>query len=286
MEEKIIYGTVIAQQIKDKLKAEVDQLKEAGKRIPHLVVIQVGDHPASNAYVSGKEKDCESVGFISTRIRFEETVGEEELLKEINRLNKDDTVDGILVQLPLPKHMDEKHIVYTIDPKKDVDGFHPINIGKMMIQEETYLPCTPQGCMEMLKYAGYDDLSGLNAVVLGRSNIVGKPVAQLLMNKNATVTVCHSRTKDIEAICSKADIVIAAIGKAKIVKSNWIKDGAVIVDVGINRDENGKMCGDVDFDDVIDKVKYITPVPKGVGLMTRAMLLENTMQAYKKHEKG
>lgn len=286
MEEKIIYGTVIAQQIKDKLKAEVDQLKEAGKRIPHLVVIQVGDHPASNAYVSGKEKDCESVGFISTRIRFEETVGEEELLKEINRLNKDETVDGILVQLPLPKHMDEKHIVYTIDPKKDVDGFHPINIGKMMIQEETYLPCTPQGCMEMLKYAGYDDLSGLNAVVLGRSNIVGKPVAQLLMNKNATVTVCHSRTKDIEAICSKADIVIAAIGKAKIVKSNWIKDGAVIVDVGINRDENGKMCGDVDFDDVIDKVKYITPVPKGVGLMTRAMLLENTMQAYKKHEKG
>lgn len=285
MEHKIVYGSVVAQTIKNRLKEQVERLKQEEKRLPHLVVIQVGNHLASNAYVNGKEKDCKEVGFQSTKVSLPDTVSEEELLKEVEKQNCDKSVDGILVQLPLPKHICQDHILYAIDPKKDVDGFHPLNIGKMMIGEETFYPCTPSGCMEILNYLGYQDLSGKRAVVLGRSNIVGKPVAQLLLNQHATVTICHSKTNDVKAICKEADILIAAVGQAKMVDHTYIKQGAVVIDVGINRDEQGKLCGDVNLEDVIDLVSYITPVPKGVGLMTRAMLLENTWKAYKMHER-
>lgn len=281
MNNKIIYGDKIALEIKEKLSKEVELYTAKGYRKPQLVVIQVGNNPASSAYVNGKEKDCISVGYKSVIDRVNESISESEILILIDKYNNDDDVDGLLVQLPLPAHISEDKVINAISDKKDVDGFHPLNVGKMMIQKDTYLPCTPFGCMKILEYMGYDDLSGLNAVVVGRSNIVGKPVAQLLLNKNATVTITHSRTNNIEDICKNADILIAAIGKAKFINSKWIKNGAVVIDVGINRDENNKMCGDVDLDDVIDKVKYITPVPKGVGLMTRAMLLENTMKSYK-----
>ncbi|MEG0314156.1 MAG: bifunctional 5,10-methylenetetrahydrofolate dehydrogenase/5,10-methenyltetrahydrofolate cyclohydrolase [Erysipelotrichaceae bacterium] len=284
-EDKIIYGNILAKDIKDKLRLDVISYTDKGFRAPHLVVIQVGSNPASSAYVNGKEKDCVSVGFKSTLLRLDNNIEEEELLKFVKGYNDDSSVDGLLVQLPLPKHIDAKKILFAIDPNKDVDGFHPLNVGKMMINEPTYLPCTPFGCMRMLESVGYNDLSGLNAVVIGRSNIVGKPAGQLLLRKNATVTTVHSKTKNIEEICSKADILIAAIGKPKLIKENWVKKGAIIIDVGINRGDDGKLVGDVDFDSVIDKVKYITPVPKGVGLMTRAMLLENTMQAYKENIK-
>ena len=217
-------------------------------------------------------------------ITLPETTTQEELLSLIERLNLDTAVDGILVQLPLPAHIKEKDIIHAIDPNKDVDGFHPCNVGKLMLNEETFVSCTPKGIIRILETIGYDDLSGKRAVVVGRSNIVGKPIAQLLLNKNATVTICHSRTQDIENVCKEADILIAAIGKAKYINRNWVKEGAVVIDVGINRDENNKMCGDVDFEDVKEVCSYITPVPKGVGPMTIAMLLENTLQSYHKRE--
>ena len=212
----------------------------------------------------------------------QEDTTEEALLAEIHRLNTDTSVDGILVQLPLPKHMDEHKVLFAIDPLKDVDGFHPYNIGKLMLQEDTYLPCTPKGILRMLDTAGYSDLSGLRAVVIGRSNIVGKPVAQLLLNRNATVTICHSRTRNIEEICAEADILIASVGSPRLVTADWVKKGAVVIDVGINR-VDGRLCGDVDFETVKDKAAVITPVPKGVGPMTIAMLLENTLESYRKH---
>lgn len=281
---EVIYGSEIAKDIKANLKIEIDQLKAEGKRIPKLVVVLVGDNQASLSYVRGKEKACQAVGMENDLVTLPETTTEEELLKLIDQLNQDAQVDGILVQLPLPAHINEKDIIFAIDPTKDVDGFHPYNVGKLMLQEETFVSCTPKGIMRILETIGYDDLSGKRAVVIGRSNIVGKPVAQLLLNKNATVTICHSRTKDIEAICREADILIAAIGKAKYINRNWVKEGAVVIDVGINRDENNKMCGDVDFEDVKEVCSFITPVPKGVGPMTIAMLLENTLQSYRKTE--
>ena len=281
---EVIYGSEIAKDIKANLKIEIDQLKAEGKRIPKLVVVLVGDNQASLSYVRGKEKACQAVGMENDLVTLPETTTEEELLKLIDQLNQDAQVDGILVQLPLPAHINEKDIIFAIDPKKDVDGFHPYNVGKLMLQEETFVSCTPKGIMRILETIGYDDLSGKRAVVVGRSNIVGKPIAQLLLNKNATVTICHSRTKDIEAICREADILIAAIGKAKYINRNWVKEGAVVIDVGINRDENNKMCGDVDFEDVKEVCSFITPVPKGVGPMTIAMLLENTLQSYRKTE--
>lgn len=280
----VVYGSEIAKDIKAGLKLEIDQIIAQGKRVPKLVVILVGDNQASVSYVTGKEKACKAVGMENELIMLPETTREEELLSLIDQLNEDDVVDGILVQLPLPKHIKEDHVIFAISPEKDVDGFHPYNIGKLMLQEETFVSCTPKGIMRILETIGYDDLSGKRAVVVGRSNIVGKPVAQLLMNKNATVTVCHSRTKDIEAVCREADILIAAIGKAKFIDHNWVKQGAVVIDVGINRDEHNKMCGDVDFEDVKDIASYITPVPKGVGPMTIAMLLENTLQSYRRRE--
>lgn len=276
----VVYGSEIAKSVKESLKEKIDILKENGKRIPKLVVILVGDNQASISYVTGKEKACNAIGMENILMRLPDTISEDDLLLKVEELNRDESVDGILVQLPLPAHIDEHKVLLTIDPTKDVDGFHPYNVGKLMLQEETFISCTPKGIIRILETIGFNDLSGKTAVVIGRSNIVGKPVAQLLLNKNATVTICHSKTKGIEEVTSKADIVIASVGKAKLINRNWVKEGAVVIDVGINRDENNKMCGDVDFDDVLDKVSYITPVPKGVGPMTIAMLLENTLESY------
>lgn len=275
----VIYGSEIATEVKAILKTKVEKLAEAGKRLPKLVVILVGDNPASLSYVTGKEKACKAVGMDNELIKLPAQTTQAELEALIQRLNEDEGVDGILVQLPLPKHLNEDAILEKIDPSKDVDGFHPENVGKMMLNKETFLPCTPKGIMVMLAKMGLDDLSGKEAVVIGRSHIVGKPMGQLLLNKNATVTYVHSRTKNIEEVCRRADIVIVAIGRPRFVNKEWIKEGAAVIDVGINR-VDGKLCGDVDFDDVVDHVSYITPVPKGVGPMTIAMLMENTFEAY------
>lgn len=281
---EIIYGNEVAADIKAELKIKVDELKAKQKRLPRLVVVLVGDNPASMSYVKGKEKACQAIGMENELISLPVQTTQEELLDVVKQLNNDQNVDGILVQLPLPKHIDENEVLFAIDPSKDVDGFHPYNIGKMMMGVKTFLPCTPKGIMELLKRIGYEDLSGKKAVVIGRSNIVGKPVAQLLLNAHATVTIAHSRTADIKEITKEADILIVAVGKAKFVKADWVKEGAVIIDVGINRNENQKLCGDVDFEDVKDHCSYITPVPKGVGPMTIAMLLSNTLEAYENHE--
>lgn len=282
--EKIVYGSEIAKAVKADVAKKVAEIKEAGKRLPHLVVILVGNNVGSVSYVKGKGKACDEVGMKNTTLRYDESISEEELLAKIDELNKDNEVDGILVQLPLPKHIDENKVIYAIDPSKDVDGFHPFNVGCMLIGVDSVLPCTPKGIIRMLEVMGYDDLSGKKAIVIGRSNIVGKPVAQLLLRKNATVTIAHSRTKDLPALCREHEIVIAAVGRAKLVKADWLMDGAVVIDVGVNRSEDNKLCGDVDFDECLDKVKYITPVPKGVGPMTIAMLIENTLEAYNRKE--
>lgn len=282
--EKIVYGSEIAKAVKADVAKKVAEIKEAGKRLPHLVVILVGNNVGSVSYVKGKGKACDEVGMKNTTLRYDESISEEELLAKIDELNKDNEVDGILVQLPLPKHIDENKVIYAIDPAKDVDGFHPFNVGCMLIGVASVLPCTPKGIIRMLEVMGYDDLSGKKAIVIGRSNIVGKPVAQLLLRKNATVTIAHSRTKDLPALCREHEIVIAAVGRAKLVKADWLMDGAVVIDVGVNRSEDNKLCGDVDFDECLDKVKYITPVPKGVGPMTIAMLIENTLEAYNRKE--
>lgn len=281
---EIVYGSEIAKKIKAKLAAKMQTLKQEGKRLPKLCVVLVGNHPASLSYVTGKEKACREIGMENDLIRLPQDISEKALLDFIRKLNADAAVDGILVQLPLPDHINEHKVLFAIDPAKDVDGFHPISLGKLMLQEDTFISCTPKGIMRILEEIGYDDLSGKKAVVVGRSNIVGKPVAQLLMNKHATVTVCHSRTKNVEDIAAQADILIAAIGKPRYIGASWVKEGAVVIDVGINRDENNKLCGDVDFEAVKEKAAYITPVPKGVGPMTIAMLLENTLEAYEKKE--
>lgn len=281
--DKIIYGDVIAQDIKDGIKARIDRIKAEGHRLPKLVVVVVGSLVASQSYIRGKEKACKAIGMENDLIQLDESITQQELLKIIEGLNHDHTVDGILIQMPLPKHIQENEILFAIDPNKDVDGFHPFNIGKMMMQEKTFIPCTPKGIMTILKRIGYEDLSGMRAVILGRSNVVGKPVSQLLLNRHATVTICHTRTEDVAKEAANADILIAAAGQPRMVKVNWIKDGAVVIDVGVNRDDAGKLCGDVDFDEVLEKCRYLTPVPKGVGPMTIAMLLENTLEAYDLH---
>ena len=279
----IIDGKTISLKRKDILKEKVDLLKSEGKRIPKLVVILVGDNPASQTYVRNKEIGCAYVGFESEIIRLEESTTQEELENRIQDLNQDDSVDGILVQLPLPKHINDDLILDLIDPSKDVDGFHPMNVSKLFLGQDGLVPCTPKGMMVLLDEINYD-LSGKEVVVVGRSNIVGKPVALLCLQRNATVTIAHSRTADLKKVCQRADVLIAAVGRAKMFNSEYVKDGAVVLDVGINRDENNKLCGDVDFEDVKDKVSYITPVPGGVGPMTIAMLLENTYEAYLKRE--
>lgn len=271
----LIDGKKTSQDIKDEVKAEVAKLKESGVE-PTLAVILVGENPASQVYVRNKKRACEYTGIRSLSYELPESTTEEELLKLIDELNERADCDGILVQLPLPKHIDEKKITNAISPKKDVDGFHPVNVGNMLIGDECFLPCTPHGIIELLKRYGVE-IDGKKAVVVGRSNIVGKPMAMLLLRENATVTICHSHTEDLKKECSEADILIAAIGKPKFFNAEYIKDGAAVIDVGMDRDENGKLCGDVDFEAVKDKCSFITPVPGGVGPMTIAMLMKNTL---------
>ncbi len=276
---KIIDGKLVSQSVKDSVKAEVEVLKEKGVEVT-LAVIIVGDDPASRVYVNNKKKACEYVGFRSLEYALPAETTQEELMALVDELNKRDDVNGILCQLPLPKHLDEKAVIEAISPKKDVDAFHAVNVGQIMIGDYDFLPCTPAGVMEMLSY--YDiDVTGKNCVVIGRSNIVGKPMAMLLLHKNGTVTITHSRTVDLKNVTNKADILVAAIGKAKFVGEEMVKDGAVVIDVGMNRDENGKLCGDVDFDAVAPKCSFITPVPGGVGPMTIAVLMKNTLKACK-----
>ena len=274
---KIIDGKAISAEIKEELKEKVAEYKKQGVEIT-LAVVKVGNDPASAVYVRNKEKACEYVGITSRTLALPEETTEEELLKVVNDLNEDKAVNGILVQLPLPKHIDESKVLLAIDSIKDVDGFHPVNVGKMVIGEETFLPCTPAGIIEMLKRTDVE-ISGKECVVIGRSNIVGKPMSMLMLKENATVTIAHSRTKDLKEVTKRADILVAAIGKAKFVTADYVKEGAVIIDVGMDRDENGKVCGDVDFDSVSQVASAITPVPGGVGPMTVTMLLVNCLRS-------
>ncbi len=277
MTAELIDGKKISQEIRKGLEKEVAELTAKGMK-PGLAVILVGDNPASRTYVTSKQKSCRAIGMESVLIEYPADVSENELLNKIRELNADDSIHGILVQLPIPPHISETKVIETISPEKDVDGFHPINIGKMMTGQDTFLPCTPFGVMEMLKYIGITP-EGKHAVIIGRSNIVGKPMGQLLLNENATVTYCHSKTRDLKSFTKQADILVAAVGRAKMVKAEHIKQGAVVIDVGMNKDENGKLCGDVDFEDVKDKASYVTPVPGGVGPMTITMLLYNTVKS-------
>ena len=276
---KIIDGKAHAAAIKKEVTAEAAQFYMDNRVIPHLVVLIVGEDPASEVYVRNKHKACEDVGFKSTILRHPADETEENLLMAIEGLNNNPEVHGILVQLPLPKHLNEEKILLAIDPKKDVDSFHPYNVGKLMIGNYDFAPCTPAGIMEMLKREKIE-VEGKECVVIGRSNIVGKPIAQFLMQANGTVTMCHSKTRNLSDVCKRADILVCAIGKPKFVTGDYIKPGAVVIDVGINR-LDGKLCGDVDFDVVKDIAGYITPVPGGCGPMTIAMLLQNTLKATK-----
>lgn len=278
----VINGRDLAAQIREDMKEEIASLKEKGIK-PHLTVILVGDDPASKSYVAGKEKASQEVGISSEIIRLDASTTQEQLLEHINRLNKDDKVHGILVQLPLPEHISEQAVIEAISPEKDVDGFHPVNIGRMMTGQKTFLPCTPYGIITMLKSQNIS-LEGKHAVVIGRSNIVGKPVGQLLLNENATVTYCHSRTKNLEEFTTKADILVVAVGKPHVINAEHIKEGAAVIDVGVNRIEDGSLTGDVDFESAKAKAGYITPVPQGVGPMTITMLLQNTIQAAKERK--
>lgn len=280
MTAQIINGKEIAQAVRQEIRQEVEDLKAKGF-VPGLAVILVGDNPASQTYVRNKEKACLDLGMHSVLIKKPATLSQEELIANINELNQDDSIHGILVQLPLPNHIDEKAIIEAISPEKDVDGFHPINIGRMMTGQRAFLPCTPYGVMVMLQHINYD-LEGKHVVVVGRSNIVGKPQAQLMLNANATVTICHSKTKDLAYYTKQADVIVAAVGKRNTITSDHIKEGAVIIDVGMNRNDEGKLCGDVDYEGVLEKASYVTPVPGGVGPMTITMLMKNTVQSAQK----
>ena len=276
---KEISGKVISAAVKDRIKEEVAALKEKGVTTG-LAVIIVGEDPASKVYVANKKKACEALGIISEEYALPESTTQEELLALIRELNNKKSINGILCQLPLPKHLDESIIINSILPEKDVDAFHPANVGKIMIGDYDFVPCTPAGIMEMLDFEGID-ISGKNCVVIGRSNIVGKPMSMLLLHKNGTVTVCHSKTQNLKSICASADILVAAVGRPNFVTADMVKEGAVVIDVGINR-VDGKLVGDVDFENVKDKCSAITPVPGGVGPMTIAMLMQNTLTAAKK----
>ncbi len=291
MTAKLINGNEIAQQIREELKQETARLKEKHHVVPGLVTILVGENPASVSYVTAKQKTSKELGFYSIQDNQPATIKEEDLLKLIDKYNKDPKVHGILVQLPLPKHINETKILYAIDPKKDVDGFHPVNVGKLMIGEADYLPCTPAGIQQLLIRTGAK-IDGAEVVVVGRSNIVGKPIANILLQKqkgaNATVTICHTGTKDMTFHTKRADILIVAAGKPKAVTADMVKQGAVVIDVGVNRigmtpEGKAKLCGDVDFDGVKEKASAITPVPGGVGPMTITMLMMNTVKAAKVH---
>ena len=273
----IIDGRAVSKKIKQDLKKEVESLKEKGIN-PCLAVVIVGNDPASKVYVAGKIRDCKEIGIESKHFELDENTSEDELLKLVKKLNEDKEVSGLLVQLPLPKHINEKTIINAIDPKKDVDAFHPVNVGKIMIGDYDFLPCTPSGVMHLLE-AYNIDICGKECVVVGRSNIVGKPQAMLLLQKNGTVTICHSKTKDLKQVTKRADVLVVAIGKGEFVTADMIKEGAVVIDVGMNRNAEGKLVGDVKFDEVSEKASYITPVPGGVGVMTRAILMKNAVKA-------
>ncbi len=279
----VISGKELATIRRNSMKEEVIEFGKKYSRLPHLVVILVGDNPASVSYVTGKGKACEEIGIKNTTIKKPETISEKELLDIIDELNNDSTVDGILVQLPLPKHINPDLVINAITPSKDVDGFHPINVASLYLKQPGIVSCTPKGIIEVLDFANIQ-IEGKHAVVIGRSNIVGMPVSKLLLDRNATVTICHSRTKNLAEITNTADIIIAAVGKAKFVKAEMVREGAVVIDVGVNRDEvTGKLCGDVDFKDVEPKASYITKVPGGIGPMTITCLMENTLECYLKH---
>jgi methylenetetrahydrofolate dehydrogenase (NADP+)/methenyltetrahydrofolate cyclohydrolase len=277
MDPKIIDGKRISKEIKEEIRDKVSKLNREGKEVA-LAVILVGENPASQVYVRNKQKACEFTGIKSLSYNLPEDTSEEELLDLIEELNHRDDVNGILVQLPLPKQINEERILDRIDPKKDVDGFHPVSVGNLSIGRPGYVSCTPAGIIELLKRSDIP-MDGKNVVIVGRSNIVGKPMAILMLRENATVTICHSHTKNMREITSQADILVAAIGKPKFFKKEDVKEGAVVIDVGMDRDENNKLCGDVDFDDVYDKVSHITPVPGGVGPMTIAMLMSNVLHS-------
>ena len=281
---KIIDGKAFADQLCESLKDQVEQLKADKDIVPGLAVILVGSDPASQVYVSNKNKKAKSLGYNSKEILLAEDVSEAELLKEITNLNNDESIHGILVQLPLPKHINKDRVINAIDPDKDVDGFHVVNVGRLYTGQDSLVPCTPQGCLLLLQDYFKGDLAGKKAVIIGRSNIVGKPMAELLLQQNCTPTIVHSRTKNSEGLIKQADIIVAAVGIAEFVKADMVKEGAVIIDVGINRIERDgkfKLVGDVDIADVIDKAAAITPVPGGVGPMTIACLMKNTLQAAK-----
>ena len=279
----VISGKELATLKRTKMKEEVAGFTQKYGRVPHLAVILVGEDPGSVSYVTGKEKACIEIGIKNTTIKKPDTISQEELLYIINELNAYDTVDGILVQLPLPKHMDSDFIIHAILPEKDVDGFHPKNVASLYLKQEGIVSCTPKGIIELLDFANIE-IDGKRAVVLGRSNIVGMPVSKLLLDRNATVTICHSHTKDLASITRQADILIAAIGKPLFVKEDMVKEGAVVIDVGVNRNEvTKKLCGDVDFENVKDHTSYITKVPGGVGPMTITCLMENTIECFLKH---
>ena len=279
---KLIDGKAIAAAVKERVKNEVAALKEKGITTG-LAVIIVGEDPASKVYVNNKKKACEALGIISEEYALAETTTQEELLSLIDTLNKKESINGILCQLPLPKHLDETAVINAISADKDVDAFHPVNVGKIMQGDYDFVPCTPAGIMEMLDYEGID-ISGKTCVVIGRSNIVGKPMSMLLLHKNGTVTICHSKTQNLKDVCKNADILVAAVGRPNFVTADMVKENAVVIDVGINR-VDGKLVGDVKFDEVCEKASYITPVPGGVGPMTIAMLMQNTLTAAKKQNK-
>ncbi|MBN1475019.1 MAG: bifunctional methylenetetrahydrofolate dehydrogenase/methenyltetrahydrofolate cyclohydrolase FolD [Syntrophaceae bacterium] len=274
----IIDGNKIAQEIRGEVRAEAVALKKNKGIIPGLAVVLVGEDPASKVYVTKKAKACTEAGFLSRQHKLSVDTAEADLLKLINELNADRSIHGILVQLPLPKHISADKVIAAIDPRKDVDGFHPYNVGSLLTGSPLFVPCTPRGIMELISRTGIS-LPGKEAVVVGRSNIVGKPIALLLLAQHATVTICHSKTKDLAAVTSRADILIAAVGKAQMITEKMVKQGAVVIDVGVNRLDNGKLVGDVAFAEVAEKTSYITPVPGGVGPMTIAMLMKNTLDA-------
>lgn len=274
---KIIDGKLISTQIKDELKEKVSKLKEQEIH-GALAVIQVGNDPASSVYVNNKKKACEYIGIESVSYELEESTTQEEILSLIDQLNADEKIDGILVQLPVPEQIDEHEIIERISPKKDVDGFHPMSVGALCTGEQGFVSCTPYGIIQLLKRSGIE-ISGKECVVVGRSNIVGKPMALLLLRENGTVTVAHSKTRDLKEVCKRADILVVAVGKPKMITKEYVKEGAVVIDVGIHRMENGKLCGDVDFEDVAEHCEAITPVPGGVGPMTIAMLMNNCVEA-------
>ena len=274
MSARIIDGKAIAAQCRERVREAVEKME----RKPSLAVVLVGDDPASAVYVRNKRRDCEEVGIRSVFCQFGADCSEQTLLEKVDQLNRDPDIDGILVQLPLPRQIDEKKVISSIDPLKDVDAFHPVNVGNIMLFRDGFLPCTPAGIMEMLRFEKIDP-AGKECVVIGRSNIVGKPMAMLLLRADGTVTVCHSRTENLAEVCRRADILVSAVGKAGFVTADMVKPGAVVIDVGMNRDAEGKLCGDVDFEAVKEVAGAITPVPGGVGPMTRAMLLFNTLHA-------